>query len=101
MEMVIDALRGVYDPEIPVSIVELAPVYRCEEVEGNDGIRRIEIGMSMTAPGCGIGDVLRADARRAVEALPGVDHVVVTLLWDPPWTIHRMPEATRLELGLL
>jgi probable FeS assembly SUF system protein SufT len=101
MDRVIDALRGIYDPEIPVSIVELGLVYRCEEVDGHDGTRRIEIDMSMTAPGCGMGDVLRADAARAVQALPGVDEVDVTLVWNPPWTIHRMSEAARLQLGLL
>jgi probable FeS assembly SUF system protein SufT len=100
-ELVIDALQGVYDPEIPVSIVELGLVYRCEEVERPDGSRRVEIDMSMTAPGCGMGDVLRADATRAVQALPGVDEVVVTLVWDPPWTIHLMSEAARLQVGLL
>ncbi len=101
MEHVIDALRGIYDPEIPVSIVELGLVYRCEEIIHPDGSRRIEVDMSMTAPGCGMGDVLSADARRAVQAVPGVDEVEVTLVWNPPWTIHRMSEAARLELGLL
>lgn len=101
IEHVVDALRAVYDPEIPVSIVELGLVYRCEEGPRPGGGRRIEIDMSMTAPGCGMGDVLRADAIRVVEAVPGVDEVDVTLVWDPPWTIHRMSEAARLQLGLL
>jgi probable FeS assembly SUF system protein SufT len=101
MRHVTDALQGVYDPEIPVSIVELGLVYRCDEVHLPDGTRRIEIDMTMTAPGCGMGDVLRADTTRAVEALPGVDEVEVTLVWNPPWTVHRMSEAARLQLGLL
>ncbi len=101
MAHVIDALQGIYDPEIPVSIVELGLVYRCEEIGRSDGTRRIEIDMSMTAPGCGMGDVLRADALRAVQAVAGVDEVEVTLVWDPPWTIRRMSEAARLQLGLL
>lgn len=101
MNHVLDALGQVYDPEIPVSIVELGLVYRCEEIPGPLGTRRIEIDMSMTAPGCGMGDVLRADAARAVFAVPGVDDVEVNLVWDPPWTIHRMSEAARLQLGLL
>lgn len=100
LDRVHDALRAVYDPEIPVDIVELGLVYRCEEiVEG--GRRRIEIDMSMTAPGCGMGDVLRDDATRAVAAVPGVDEVDVSLVWDPPWTMYRMSEAARLQLGLL
>jgi len=98
---VYDALGDVYDPEIPVSIVELGLVYRCEELAGPLGTRRIEIDMSMTAPGCGMGDILRRDAAHAVFAVPGVDDVEVNIVWDPPWTIHRMSEAARLQLGLL
>jgi probable FeS assembly SUF system protein SufT len=101
MSKVYDALGQVYDPEIPVSIVELGLVYRCEEVLGPLGTRRIEIDMSMTAPGCGMGDILRADAARAVFAVPGVDDVEVNLVWDPPWSMYRMSEAARLQLGLL
>jgi probable FeS assembly SUF system protein SufT len=98
---VMDALGGVYDPEIPVSIVELGLVYRCDVIERPDGTRRIEIDMSMTAPGCGMGDVLRIDAERAVLGVPGVDDVQVDLVWDPPWTFDRISEAARLQLGLL
>ncbi|MEO6123800.1 MAG: putative Fe-S cluster assembly protein SufT [Ilumatobacteraceae bacterium] len=101
IEHVIDALQGIYDPEIPVSIVELGLVYRCEEINNADGTRRIEIDMSMTAPGCGMGDILRADALRAAQAVPGVDDVDVTLVWDPPWSVHRMSDAARLQLGML
>ncbi len=98
---VIDALQSVYDPEIPVSIIELGLVYRCDEVPQPDGTRRIEIDMTMTAPGCGMGDVLRDDAIRAVEMIPGVDEVDVTLVWTPQWNIGRMSEAARLQLGML
>src|SRR5690606_2348380 len=101
MQHVWDALRQVYDPEIPIDIVELGLVYRCEEVPGPLDSRRIEIDMSMTAPGCGMGDVLRADAARVVLAVPGVDDVEVNLVWDPPWSIARMSEAARLQLGFL
>ena len=101
MDQVIDALHTIYDPEIPVSIVDLGLVYRCEEERTDRGGRRIEIDMTMTAPGCGMGDVLRADAARAVAAVPGVDDVEVALVWDPPWTLARVPEGVRLELGLL
>lgn len=101
MDQVIDALRSVYDPEIPVSIVDLGLVYRCDEVIDDDGTRGIQVDMTMTAPGCGMGDVLRADAERAVGAIPGVEDVEVALVWDPPWTLARVPEDVRLELGLL
>lgn len=101
MDQVMTALGTVYDPEIPVSIVDLGLVYRCEEHTDDDGSRRIEIDMSMTAPGCGMGDVLCADAKRVVERLPTVDDVEVNLVFDPPWGMERMSDATRLELGLL
>ena len=101
MDQVMDALQSVYDPEIPVSIVELGLVYLCEEHIDPEGQRRIEIDMSMTAPGCGMGDILRSDAERAVQAVPGVDDVHVSLVWDPPWGIQRMSDAARLELGML
>jgi probable FeS assembly SUF system protein SufT len=94
-------LDTIYDPEIPISIVELGLVYRCEAIEQPDGTRRIEIDMTMTAPGCGMGDVLSVDATNAVAALPGVDDVEVTLVWDPPWSMQRVSEAARLQLGLL
>ncbi len=99
--LVHEALRGVYDPEIPISIVDLGLVYRCEEVQQADGGRRIEIDMTMTAPGCGMGDILRDDAARAVATIPGVDEVDVTLVYDPPWSMALVSDATKLELGLL
>ncbi len=95
------ALRTVYDPEISVNVVDLGLIYRCDEVLRRDGTRLISIDMTMTAPGCGMGDVLRDDAIRAVKAVPGVDEVEVTLVFDPPWSMDRMPVEVRLELGLL
>lgn len=100
-EAVLDALKGVFDPEIPINIVDLGLVYRCDEVPLDDGRRRIEIDMTMTAPGCGMGEVLRGDASRAVQSLPGVDEVEVAIVWAPPWSRNRISEAARLELGLL
>jgi len=101
IDQVVDALQQIFDPEIPVSIVELGLVYRCDEIIEADGSRRIEIDMTMTAPGCGMGDVLRADALRAVQAIPAVDDVDVQIVFDPPWNIGRMSEAARLQLGLM
>ena len=100
-ERVLDALRGVYDPEIPVDVVELGLVYRCDVLAEDDGTRRVEIDMSMTAPGCGMGDVLADDAERIVAALAGVDAVEVRLVFEPPWTVERMSDAARLRLGML
>lgn len=101
LDQVIHALQQIFDPEIPVRIVELGLVYRCDEIIEADGSRRIEIDMTMTAPGCGMGDVLRADALRAVQAIPAVDDVEVRIVFDPPWNIGRMSEAARLQLGLM
>lgn len=101
MARVDEALRTVYDPEMSLNVVELGLVYRCDEVLRPDGTRLISIDMTMTAPGCGMGDVLRADAVRAVRAVPGVDDVEVAIVFDPPWSVHRMPMEVRLQLGLL
>lgn len=101
IEHVEDALRTVYDPEITLNVVELGLIYRCDEVTSEDGRRLISIEMTMTAPGCGMGDVLRADAERAVRSVPGVDDVEITIVFDPPWSVHRLSMETRLELGLL
>ena len=99
LDLVTEALATVYDPEIPISIVDLGLVYRCEEVV-DDGSRRIEIDMTMTAPGCGMGDVLRDEAQRVVEQVPGVDRADIELVFDPPWSMERISEDARLELGL-
>lgn len=100
MDQVTNALQTVYDPEIPISIVELGLIYRLEEVTDDDGSRVIEIDMTMTAPGCGMGDVLRDEAQRVVEQVPGVDRADIELVFDPPWSMERISEDARLELGL-
>lgn len=101
VEDVLGRLRSVYDPEIPVNVVDLGLIYRVDPSPHPGGGYRVEIDMSMTAPGCGMGDVLREEATMLVETLPNVAEVAVSLVWDPPWTIERMSEAARLELGLL
>jgi probable FeS assembly SUF system protein SufT len=101
MDRVTEALHTVYDPEIPVDVVELGLVYRCEERYDESQRRRIEIDLSTTAPGCGMGDVLCGDVERVVRRIPGVDDVLVTLVFDPPWCLDRISDAARLRLGLL
>jgi len=88
----------VFDPEIPINLVDLGLIYRCEAVPLPEG-HRVEIDMSMTAPGCGMGDVLREDVRRKIQGLPGVREVRVEVVWDPPWGPSRMSDAARLQLG--
>lgn len=98
-QLVWDQLKTVYDPEIPVNIVDLGLVYSCE-ITPMDGGRWIEITMSMTAPGCGMGDVLRSDIERKLSSLPTVKGVRVEVVFDPPWHPGLMSAATRLQLGL-
>jgi probable FeS assembly SUF system protein SufT len=98
-QLVWDQLKTVYDPEIPVNLVDLGLIYACE-ITPMDGGHWIEITMSMTAPGCGMGDVLRSDIERKLSSLPTVKGVRVEVVFDPPWHPGLMSEATRLQLGL-
>jgi len=101
LEDVFKQLRTVFDPEIPVNVVDLGLIYSCEAHLLPAGGHRVEIKMSMTAPGCGMGDVLREDAIARVQEVSGVTEVDVELVWDPPWGPELMSEATKLELGML
>ena len=99
-EQVIEQLKTVFDPEIPVNIVDLGLIYACDAHVQPDGSYRVDIKMSMTAPGCGMGDVLKHDVRSRVQTVPGVSEVDVEVVWDPPWDQSRLTDAARLELGL-
>lgn len=98
-KLVWDQLKTVYDPEIPVNIADLGLIYSCVTKPLDDGNRRIEIQMSMTAPGCGMGNVLKADVENKLSSLPGVKEVNVEIVFDPPWGPARMSEAAKLQLG--
>ncbi len=100
MDEVIAQLKNVFDPEIPINVVDLGLIYSCEASPLTDGTYRIEIKMSMTAPGCGMGDVLKEDASTAVQTVHGVSEVDIELVWEPPWGQHRMTDAARLQLGM-
>jgi probable FeS assembly SUF system protein SufT len=92
-------LRTCFDPEIPINIVELGLVYRCEIAKSDDGKRRAEVQMTLTAPGCGMGQVLKDDVESKVRAVPGVIDAQVELTFEPPWGPDRMTEEAQLELG--
>jgi probable FeS assembly SUF system protein SufT len=94
-------LRTCFDPEIPINIVDLGLVYRCEVSSAEDGQRRIRVEMTLTAPGCGMGEVLVDDVRSKLELIPTVTEAEVELVFDPPWTQAMMSEAARLETGML
>jgi probable FeS assembly SUF system protein SufT len=100
-QMVWDILKTVYDPEIPVNIVDLGLIYSCKitSVSEGDNGKRVDIQMSMTAPGCGMGNVLKADVESRLARLPSVKAVNVEVVFDPPWDMSRMSEAARLQLG--
>ena len=94
-------LRTVFDPEIPVNIVDLGLVYSCQITNREDGSHMVWISMTLTAPGCGMGPVIAADAREKVLMIDEVSEVDVELVFDPPWDQSMMSEAAQLELGLL
>ena len=100
VELVWDQLRSCYDPEIPVNSVDLGLVYSCEATPLDDG-NRVSVRFSLTAPGCGMGDILKKDIEQKVSALPGVKEADVQIAFDPPWDQSRMSEAARLQLGLM
>lgn len=95
-----EALSEVYDPEIPVNIVDLGLIYDCHAValEGGAG-HRLDVTMTLTAPGCGMAGFIAEDVRRRVAEVPGVADVRVQVVFDPPWSRDRMSEAARLALG--
>lgn len=100
VELVLDRLRTVFDPEIPVNVVDLGLVYSCAVIAVSPGEHRVEVTMSMTAPGCGMGDVLRAEVTAKILDLPGVVEADVEVVWEPPWDLSRMSAAARLQLGM-
>ena len=99
LDQIWETLRTCYDPEIPINIVELGLIYRCELVP-YDGGDVIEIDMTLTAPGCGMGPFLVEDVRSKVSVIPNVKKVEVELVFDPPWRPDMMSEEARLEAGL-
>jgi probable FeS assembly SUF system protein SufT len=99
LDLVWEQLSTCYDPEIPINIVELGLIYRCEVVPTPAG-NRVEIDMTLTAPGCGMGPILVEDVRAKVAQIPNVADVDVALVFDPPWSQDMMSEAARLETGL-
>jgi probable FeS assembly SUF system protein SufT len=95
-----EQMRSCYDPEIPINIVDLGLVYDCEVTANEDGTRDIGIRMTLTAPGCGMGEVLVQDVKDKVERIPTVRTANVELVFDPPWNQSMMSEAARLQTGM-
>jgi probable FeS assembly SUF system protein SufT len=99
-KLVWDQLRAVYDPEIPVNAVDLGLVYVCQITPLPEGGHKAEVKMTLTAPGCGMGPVLQADAESKIKGVPGIQEVEVEIVLDPPWDPSMMSEAAKLELGM-
>lgn len=94
-------LRSCYDPEIPVNIVDLGLIYDCHLSPLTGNSFKVDVKMTLTAPGCGMGPMLAQDVQNKVLGLEGVDDVSVELVWDPPWNQAMMTEAAKLQLGLM
>ena len=99
-KMVWDRLKTVFDPEIPVNIADLGLIYSCQIKALDQGAHRVDIEMTLTAPGCGMGNVLKSDVETKLAKLPTVREVHVEVVLDPPWGPSRMSEAAKLQLGL-
>ncbi|MCJ7802354.1 MAG: putative Fe-S cluster assembly protein SufT [Candidatus Marinimicrobia bacterium] len=99
-QQVWDQLRTVYDPEIPVNIVDLGLIYDCKLTKLKEGTK-VEVQMTLTAPGCGMGPVITAEAKQKVLGIPGVTVVNVELVWEPLWNREMMSETALLQLGIL
>ena len=98
-----EKLKTCFDPEIPVNIVDLGLVYDCQinppETPGRGS--RIAVQMTLTAPGCGMGPSIAADAESKLRTIPGVSEAEVALVWDPPWNQHMISEAGKMKLGII
>ena len=98
-EMIWDQLRDCYDPEIPINIVELGLIYECKILSCEQG-KSVHILMTLTAPGCGMGDFLVEDIKQKIAMVPNIVSVEVELTFDPPWDQSRMSEMARLATGM-
>ena len=94
-------LRNVYDPEIPVNIVDLGLVYDCRVVDTEDGKKRAEVKMTLTAPGCGMGPTIAADAQSRIMTIEDMDDAAVELVWDPAWNQGMISIEGKMKLGMI
>jgi probable FeS assembly SUF system protein SufT len=95
-----EQMRGCYDPEIPINIVDLGLVYECNINTNEQGTHDVQVTMTLTAPGCGMGEVLVQDVQEKIAAINTVRNVEVNLTFDPPWNQSMMSEAARLQTGM-
>ena len=96
-----EQLKKVFDPEIPVNIVDLGLIYSMDVIKTPEGTYKVDVAMTLTAPGCGMGPVIAEDARSKVVLVPGVTEADVRIVWEPPWNQAMISETGKMELGLL
>lgn len=100
-EAIWQQLRQVYDPEIPVNIVDLGLIYSMEVTKADDGGHKVDVAMTLTAPGCGMGPVIAEDAKSKILLVPGVAAADVRITWEPPWNQSMISEEGKMKLGLI
>src|SRR5450432_300339 len=96
-----EQLKQCFDPEIPVNIVDLGLVYDCQLIQKPEGGSKVEVKMTLTAPGCGMGPAIAHDAQSKILSIDGVEEADVELVWDPPWNQNMISEAGRMKLGMI
>ncbi len=100
-EAVWKQLKTVFDPEIPVNVVDLGLIYDCTIINADNGQTKAEVKMTLTAPGCGMGPTIAADARSKILTIEGIDEADVELVWEPAWNQNMISEAGRMKLGMV
>ena len=96
-----EAMKTCYDPEIPGNVVDLGLIYSCEISDDDNGGSLEAVKMTLTAPGCGMGDMIATEVKQKIEGIPGASEAKVELVWDPPWDRDMINESARLQLGML
>lgn len=101
-ELVWEAMKGCFDPEIPVNVVDLGLIYSLDlgRPDPEDGRHEVQVKMTLTAQGCGMGPVIADDVKKSIEALGNISEATVDIVWDPPWTPHMISEEGRKKLGI-
>ncbi len=99
--LVWEQLKTCFDPEIPINVVDLGLIYRCDLEQTEEGQRVVKVDMTLTAPGCGMGPLLIHDVRAKLELIPTIEQAQVELVFDPPWNQSMMSEAARLQTGMM
>lgn len=96
-----EAAKTVYDPEIPLNVVDLGLVYKLDLITTPEGKHEVEADMTLTAPGCAMGPIIADDLKMRLKAIPGIDEATVNIVWDPPWNQDMISEEGKMTLGLL